>query len=180
MADETHVGRRTALLACCAALLVAAIAPAAVHSADGSRTTATALESGVLAELNGIRAEPRPAAAQVQRPPHRRGAPAHLRDARRRLLRARVRRRPAVLGRVAQFYPQGKGIWLVGENLLWASPTLGAATAVESWMGSPGHRKNMLRRAWREIGIAAVQSSTSTGEYGGAAVTVITADFGVR
>ena len=61
-----------------------------------------------------------------------------------------------------------------------ARPSLAAKKAVELWMGSPGHRKNILTPSWREIGISAVYSSTSTGAYGGGAVTVITTDFGVR
>jgi len=180
MADEMHVGRRTALLACWAALLVAAFAPAAVHSADGSRTTATALESGVLAELNNVRRSHglRPLRLSTSLAAAARQHTLEMIDDGY-FEHESADGRP-FWDRVAQFYPQGRGTWLVGENLLWASSTLSPATAVEVWMGSAGHRRNILSPKWREIGIAAVQSSTSTGEYGGDAVTVITTDFGVR
>jgi uncharacterized protein YkwD len=47
-------------------------------------------------------------------------------------------------------------------------------------MDSAGHRRNILSTTWREIGIAAVHSTTSRGTFGGGAVTVITTNFGVR
>ena len=47
--------------------------------------------------------------------------------------------------RVQRFYgPDGYRSWSVGENLLWSSGTLDAAAALKLWMGSPGHRKNIL------------------------------------
>ena len=42
----------------------------------------------------------------------------------------------------------------VGENLAWGEETAGSpAEIVEGWMDSPGHRANILRREFREIGI---------------------------
>jgi len=47
--------------------------------------------------------------------------------------------------------------WLVGENLAWG---IGGRSSprqiVISWMNSPGHRRNMLNRRFREIGIGVV------------------------
>ena len=175
-----HLGRRTALLACGLVLLVASVAPGAVHSATGSRTTATALERGILAELNGVRA------AHGLRPLKLSSAlAAAARQHTFEMLDDGHFEHESANGapfwkRIEQFYPQGIGHWEVGENLLWWSPSLTARKAVEFWMGSAGHRENILSPTWREIGIAAVHSSTSTGEYGGGAVTLITADFGVR
>ena len=83
--------------------------------------------------------------------------------------------------RVKRFYRPGRtGGWSVGENLLWASPTIGAAAALKMWMGSPGHRKNILSPRWREIGLSAVSVSRAPGVYGGRDVTIITTDFGAR
>jgi uncharacterized protein YkwD len=48
------------------------------------------------------------------------------------------------------------------------------------WMASPEHRANILNPAWRQIGIAAVNSPSAPGTYGGHDVTVVTTDFGVR
>jgi uncharacterized protein YkwD len=72
------------------------------------------------------------------------------------------------------------GSWSVGENLLWSSPEVDAAKALQLWMASPEHRHNILTARWREIGIAAVHVDSAPGTFGGRAVTVITTDFGVR
>ena len=83
--------------------------------------------------------------------------------------------------RIERFYPsRGFRSWTVGENLLWASDTYGAAFAVREWMNSPPHRANILSREWREIGIGAVAAESAPGEYHGRAVTIATADFGAR
>lgn len=83
--------------------------------------------------------------------------------------------------RIEQWYPwSGYQVWSVGENLLWSSPDLSPATALEMWMRSPEHRANILNPNWREIGIAAVHSDGAPGAFGGLPVTIITTDFGVR
>lgn len=69
--------------------------------------------------------------------------------------------------------------WAVGENLVW-STELDAAQAVDMWLASPPHRKNLLDRRWREVGFAAVRAASAPGIYGGQDVTIVTADFGVR
>jgi uncharacterized protein YkwD len=68
----------------------------------------------------------------------------------------------------------------VGENLVWASPDLNAREALALWLDSPPHRQNLLRAAWREVGLGAVHSLSAPGVYGGLAATILTADFGVR
>ena len=51
-------------------------------------------------------------------------------------------------------YTSGARAWSVGENIAWGSGGLATAAAIHrSWMNSPGHRANILRRAFREIGI---------------------------
>jgi uncharacterized protein YkwD len=83
--------------------------------------------------------------------------------------------------RLSSFYPAaGHRRWSVGENLLWASPSTDAPAAIALWMGSTGHRANLLSPRWREVGIAAVHASSAPGVYGGHAVTIVTADFGIR
>ncbi|SRR5712691_4376064 len=83
--------------------------------------------------------------------------------------------------RIARFYPMGgRHYWSVGENLLWSSPGIDAAGALNMWFNSPEHRKNMLTARWREIGLSAVHVSSAGGAYGGREVTIVTADFGVR
>ena len=69
----------------------------------------------------------------------------------------------------------GRGV-VLGENLGWSAGDLASPRSmVRSWMGSPGHRANILRPAFREVGIAVV-TSTPTG-IGGATYA---AEFGRR
>lgn len=44
-------------------------------------------------------------------------------------------------------YPHGT----LGENIAWGYP--GWGEAVEAWMGSPGHRENLLREGFDEVGL---------------------------
>jgi uncharacterized protein YkwD len=83
--------------------------------------------------------------------------------------------------RIQRYYSsRGFRYWSVGENLLWSSPGVGATAAVNMWMRSPEHRRNILTAQWREIGISAVHVPNAPGVYGGREVTIITSDFGVR
>jgi uncharacterized protein YkwD len=83
--------------------------------------------------------------------------------------------------RVARFYSsRGFNQWSVGENLAYGSPSLSAEGTVRAWMGSPGHRANLLSAAWREIGLAAAHTASAPGVYGGRKTTIVTADFGIR
>ena len=81
--------------------------------------------------------------------------------------------------RVEAAYPRSGRLWSVGENLVWAYPALNARQALELWLASPPHRKNLLSPVWREIGIGAVHAFAG-GVYNGHDVTILTADFGVR
>jgi len=82
--------------------------------------------------------------------------------------------------RIARWYPSRGGTWSVGENLLYDGAGLTAQTGVQLWMNSPPHRENLLSRTWREIGVSAIRYDAAPGEYGGAPVTIVTADFGAR
>ena len=78
------------------------------------------------------------------------------------------------------YRPQAASNWSIGENMLWASPELSADQAIEMWLASPPHRKNLLTPAWREVGLGAVRALAAPGVYEGLDVTILTADFGVR
>jgi uncharacterized protein YkwD len=82
--------------------------------------------------------------------------------------------------RIARYYPITKRFWSVGENLLWSSPSVDAADALQMWLNSPEHRANLMTARWREIGISAVHVMSAPGTFGNREVTVITTDFGVR
>ena len=75
-------------------------------------------------------------------------------------------------------YGAGQGRSL-GENIAWGTGNLATAREIQAaWMRSPGHKANMLRRQFREIGIGiAVGAPVDAGGLDGA---IYTADFGVR
>jgi uncharacterized protein YkwD len=72
----------------------------------------------------------------------------------------------------------GKGDgWVLGENLAWGSGTFGTPrSAMETWMSSPAHRANLLKKAYRELGVGVVFGVPGSGAAG----ATYTVDFGVR
>jgi uncharacterized protein YkwD len=80
----------------------------------------------------------------------------------------------------AKYKPLPSSHWSVGENMVWASTGLSAGQAIEMWLASPPHRKNLLAPGWREVGLGAVRALAAPGVYAGLDVTILTADFGVR
>jgi uncharacterized protein YkwD len=83
--------------------------------------------------------------------------------------------------RVKRYYSAaGYTHWTVGENLLWDAPSVSAATALQQWIKSPPHLKNLETAKWRDLGVSAVTVPRAGGPYGGQRVTIITTDFGVR
>jgi uncharacterized protein YkwD len=69
--------------------------------------------------------------------------------------------------------------WSLGENLAWFSPAATAQQIVQFWLHNAAHRKVMLERRWRKIGVGVVHADAAPGVFGGRPVTVVTADFGV-
>ena len=83
--------------------------------------------------------------------------------------------------RVKRYYrARGYRAWTVGENLVWGSTPLAAATALAQWIKSPPHLKNLETAKWRDLGVSAVSVTGAGGVYGGRPVTIITTDFGIR
>jgi uncharacterized protein YkwD len=170
--------RRAAGILACLAALLAAPAGAVTQRQAGAMQH---LQAGVLAELNATR--------------HQHGL-APLRSSS--SLAAAARQHSVEMAtrgyfshtsangttfdkRIARFYPVRRyGYWSVGENLLWSSPDVDSAGALRMWMASPEHKANILNARWRQIGISAVHVDAAPGVYGGAPVTIITTDFGVR
>jgi len=144
-------------------------------------TAANQLESQVLVELNAIRRAYGLVPLRLSRPLAS-AADAHSRAmATHGFFRHESRDGSAFWQRVKRFYGPGqRGGWSVGENLLWSTQGIDARRAVELWMKSPGHRKNILTARWREIGLSAVNVSSAPGVFGGRDVVIVTTDFGVR
>jgi uncharacterized protein YkwD len=66
--------------------------------------------------------------------------------------------------------------WALGENLAWGTGRLATPRAImKAWMDSPGHRANIVKRSYREIGIGVVAGVPSDRGAG----ATYTADFGV-
>lgn len=63
-----------------------------------------------------------------------------------------------------RIYRQGYPEVLVGENLGWGVPRLASPfRMVQAWMHSPGHRANILRPGFREIGIGFADGASRPG-----------------
>ena len=83
--------------------------------------------------------------------------------------------------RIQAFYGSSPwAYWSVGENLLWSSPDVTPAKALQMWLASPEHRANLMNPRWREIGVSAVHADAAPGVFKGLDVTIVTTDFGVR
>jgi uncharacterized protein YkwD len=68
--------------------------------------------------------------------------------------------------------------WTIGENIDWGTKSYSTpAGAVYSWMHSPPHRANILRRSFREIGIGVVAGGPHDR---GRPVATYTTDFGAK
>ncbi len=77
---------------------------------------------------------------------------------------------------MASRYTSPRFGWALGENLAWGTGALATPRAImKAWMGSPGHRANVVKRAYREIGIGVVTGVPSDRDRG----ATYTADFGV-
>jgi uncharacterized protein YkwD len=67
--------------------------------------------------------------------------------------------------------------WTYGENIAWGTGHLATAGEIHrAWMNSPGHRANILRPQFREIGIGIALGAAGAGPDG----ATYTADFGAR
>ena len=80
----------------------------------------------------------------------------------------------------ANYRPRGS--WSIGENIAWGSGSLATpASIVRAWMKSPGHRANILNRAFRAIGVGVAPgvpyaASAAVDRSGG----LYTTDFGSK
>jgi uncharacterized protein YkwD len=75
-------------------------------------------------------------------------------------------------------YIAGASTWGIGENIAWGNGASGSPAAIVSmWMNSPGHRRIILTREFRHVGIGVVVGSPQ-GDSGDG--VIYTADFGYR
>jgi hypothetical protein len=60
--------------------------------------------------------------------------------------------------------------WALGENLAWGRGVASTpASLVRAWLNSPGHRRNIMDRRWRETGVSATLGTPE----GASGVTVV-------
>jgi uncharacterized protein YkwD len=71
-----------------------------------------------------------------------------------------------------------RGTWAVGENLGWGTGPLGRVRDMfAAWLDSPPHRQDIIRREWREIGLARIHAVSL---FGRDDVTLWVAHFGAH
>jgi uncharacterized protein YkwD len=78
---------------------------------------------------------------------------------------------------LAAHYVKASDGWTLGENLAWGTGDLSSPAGImDAWMKSPDHKANILKRAYREVGIGIRLGVPSDGTVG----ATYTLDFGVR
>ena len=173
------MGRVLALLA---AALVVAVAPSAGSArASGTQTRATRLQVALLAQINSFRAAHGLARLRVSGGLTTAANGHSTQMARLGFFSHNSANGQSFSRRIARTYSmRGFHSWTVGENLVWGGPDIAPARAFKAWLASPPHRANLLYARWREVGVAAVNSASAPGVYGGYPATVVTVDFGAR
>jgi uncharacterized protein YkwD len=182
-ADSLGMTRRAARLLAVVALVLSATtfgSPAGARVSDRSGAMRS-LEAGILVEINTLRREHGLVTLRLSSNLSRAARRHSTEMAARGYFSHSSADGSRFDRRIAGFYPMGsRRYWSVGENLLWSSPNVDAPGALQMWLDSPEHRKNMLTAQWRELGISAVHSVSAPGTFSGREVTIVTTDFGVR
>jgi uncharacterized protein YkwD len=176
--------RRAALLALLAAVaavtaLAAAPAPAAAAT---EITAAKKLETAVIQRTNAVRKahgrNPLRAATRLNRAGRQ-----HVVNMARHGYFAHRWSNGDPFGTWIRRYWPGSGYrsWSAGENLYWEGPSTTARRIVRAWMNSPGHRRNLLSRDWRRVGVGAVRVTDPIGTYSRVPTAfIIAAEYGYR
>ena len=83
---------------------------------------------------------------------------------------------------IRRYWPgSGYRSWSAGENLYWEGPSTTARRVVRAWMQSPGHRRNLLSRDWRRVGVGVVRVDDPIGTYRRVPTAfVVAAEYGYR
>ena len=69
--------------------------------------------------------------------------------------------------------------WSLGENLYWGSGELATpAQSVDAWMHSAGHRRNVLNKNFRDIGIGIAIGAPQ--DVAGSPAATYATEFGTR
>ena len=177
------MARRAARLVTAALLVIGiwSVAAPAGATRQSPATAMSSLEQGVLADVNALRHEHGLSSLRFSTKLAAAARSHSFEMAKRGYFSHDSANGSSFDKRIGRYYPiRGAHYWSVGENLLWSSPDVDAAGALNLWLGSPEHRRILLTARWREIGLSAVHVTSAPGTYGGREVTIVTADFGVR
>ena len=174
--------RRLLVVAFALALTLPAAGSAETSQATSSTLTrASSLESLVLTEINAVRA------AQGVHPLARSTALSRAANGHSRSMVTlgffshESRNGMPFSQRLGRFYARSSNAWTVGENLaMFGGVAPSARAIVDAWMASPPHRANVLRKQFREAGIAIVHHPAAAGVFGGLPTWVVTLDVGRR
>ena len=172
-----NVRRTVVVSALVACFLVPAPASAAVRLLQ-----ANSLEQAVVQRMNAVR-KSRGLKAMTVATPLRRAATNHASNMARFGYFGHSWSNGSPFGTwIKRYWPGGRyRSWTAGENLYWRSPAPTAAQVVKAWLNSPPHRKNLLNRGWRSVGVGAVTSLDPFGAYAGlGSATIVAAEFGRR
>ena len=169
------------VLAASALVGVSTASASAAPAGGDAATPVPTLAGAIVRELNEVRAARGLRPLRVS-PELRRAALAHSRSMAVGGFFAHDAPGGATFGeRIRRHYPRSRArSWSAGENLLWASPDIGAGEAVEQWLASAPHRANVLRPAWRDVGVGAVHVASAGGYFGGRPAVIVTVAFGTR
>jgi uncharacterized protein YkwD len=169
--------RSVSLVIAVLALLV--LAPGVAGASGNQRSSG--LEAEVLKEINAVRA------ARGLKPLVRSGTLTRAADSHTATMLQlgafthEVPGRQTFSQRLRQFYAPGGVTFSAAENIALFGPDQPSARdIVAAWMGSPGHRQNLLGRTWREVGVVARFAEAPPGDFGGAPTWLITLDLGWR
>ncbi len=76
---------------------------------------------------------------------------------------------------------RGYRTWNVAENLFWSTHGSEDASAViAGWLASPTHRRILLSRGWRQLGLGVIAANDAPGYYDDSDVDIVAAEFGIR
>lgn len=86
---------------------------------------------------------------------------------------------PSRIKGTSSYIKRSVASWSLGENLYWgAGERATPAQSVEAWLNSAGHRRNMLNKTFRDIGIG-IAIGAPQDAAGSSAATYAT-EFGTR
>lgn len=175
--------RRLITLAVAAAILATSLALLPAASAAATKVRLTTPERSVLTLINKERRQRGLKPLRVNKSLTR-AARAHSRDMARSQYFSHVSRNGRTPGQRVKargYSPSSCRRWNVGENIAWAAGAYATARAtVRGWMRSPSHRRLILTKCFRDVGIGTATGSLTSGGITLSDVTYYTLDLGLR